>query len=404
MPEPRSTAVEGHESGAAALEFDAEGEVRRRYGAAAQVPEQALCCPSPGYDAALLWAIPREVLEVDYGCGDPSKHARSGEVVLDLGSGSGKACFMLAQRVGPTGRVLGVDSNSRMLALSRSHVRGFAAAVGFENVRFLHGRIQDLRLDLDALDAWLERHPVAGVEDLSALEAERARLRARSPLIEDESVDLVVSNCVLNLVRPEDKTQLLHEIRRVLRRGGRAVISDIVCDEAPTAAMLADPQLWSGCLSGAFLEEELLDEFARAGFHGMEILERSEQPWQVIEGIEFRSLTLRAHVGKQGPCLERNQAVVYRGPWSSVTDDDGHRFPRGQRIAVCDKTYRLMTDPDGPYAAAILGLPPCEEIPMDQAPPFACNGVVRRSPKVTKRGGAQAVPVDGTACIGPECC
>ncbi len=385
--------------------FDTDTEVERRYAEAARTPEPALCCPSPGYDTALLKAIPDEILDVDYGCGDPSRYAREGDVALDLGSGSGKACFMLAQRVGRKGRVFGVDGNREMLALARKHAPEVARRIGFDNVRFVYGRIQDLRLDPEELDAWLRANPVDSVEGWTAAEAECSRLRTSQPLVADDSVDLVVSNCVLNLVRPQDKRALFSEIHRVLRCGGRAVISDIVCDEEPTPEILADPELWSGCIAGAFREDRFLEEFERAGLYGVEILERAERPWRVIDGIEFRSLTIRAFKGKEGPCLERNQAVVYRGPWRSVADDDGHSFSRGQRVAVCDKTYRILTDPRGPYAEAILPVAPLVEVPIDAAGPFSCKGSTRRDPRETKGLHYQIAELgDGTSCTSSDCC
>lgn len=385
--------------------FDTDSEVARRYARAANAPEPDLCCPSVGYDRAMLAAIPDEVLAVDYGCGDPTRHARQGDAVLDLGSGSGKACFLLAQRVGPTGSVLGVDGSREMLELARTHAPEVARRIGYANVSFRHGRIQDLRLDLDELDLWLRSNPVTSVEGWAAVQAQCERLRSERPLVPEQSIDLVVSNCVLNLVRPQDKRALFAEIHRVLRRGGRAVVSDIVCDEDPTPAILEDPALWSGCIAGAFREDELLAEFERAGLYGVEILERAERPWRVIDGIEFRSLTVRAFRGKEGPCLERHQAVVYRGPWKSVADDDGHRFARGQRVAVCDKTYGILTAPLGPYASSITGVPPLEEIPLEAAAPFACTGMTLRDPRVTKNGRSlEPEASDGNACAGPGCC
>ncbi len=384
--------------------YDIDEEVMRRYGKAARRPEPELCCPAAEYDRSLLDAIPAQVLSVDYGCGDPSRHAQEGDTVVDLGSGSGKACFMISQRVGPRGRVIGVDANVTMLALARKHAPEVARRIGHDNVRFARGHIQDLGLDLDAVDEWVRSHPVATVEGLAALDAECARLRRESPLIDDESVDLVVSNCVLNLVRPELKARLFAEIHRVLKLGGRAVISDVVCDEDPTPAILADPSLWSGCIAGAFREDRLLESFEDAGLYGVEVLARGERPWKVIDGIEFRSMTVRAFKGKEGPCLERNQAVVYRGPWRSVSDDDGHSYPRGRRVAVCDKTFRILTDPRGPYAGAMVPVPPCEEIPMERAMPFACQGTTLRDPRETKGAGRRPSIADGTACTGPECC
>jgi len=183
---------------------DSERAVRERYTAAALEREPMLCCPID-YDPRYLAAIPQEVLERDYGCGDPSRYVREGDIVLDLGSGAGKICFIAAQIAGPKGAVIGVDSNEAMLSLARRSAPQVAAALGYANVKFQRARIQDLALDLDALDRWLGEHPVRNVEDLAALEAARAELRRGSALIADASVDLVVSNCVLNLVREADR-------------------------------------------------------------------------------------------------------------------------------------------------------------------------------------------------------
>ncbi|MFV1959877.1 MAG: methyltransferase domain-containing protein, partial [Planctomycetota bacterium] len=249
---------------------------------------------------------------------------------------------------------------------------------------FHKARIQDLRLDLEAAGAWLAEHPIRTVEDLEAFDAHCDALRTQAPLVADDSVDVIVSNCVLNLVRPEEKERLFTEMARVLRRGGRAVISDIVCDEDPTPQILADPALWSGCIAGAYREDAFLDAFAKAGFYGIEIVSRAAEPWQVIDGIEFRSVTVRAFHGKEGPCLERNQAVIYGGPWSQVQDDDGHVLKRGERTAVCDKTYRILTDRRGPYGDDVLPVPPRVEVPLDRAAPFACRDGRARSPRETK--------------------
>lgn len=383
--------------------YDVEGTVKARYAAGAEQVEPALCCPT-SYETRYLEVLPAEILEKDYGCGDPSRHVGEGEVVVDLGAGAGKICYILSQKVGPEGRVIGVDVNDAMLSLARRHQADVAARIGHDNVRFVKGRIQDLGLDLTQVEAWLAEHPVRDLDTRDALEAEEARLRREEPLVADGSVDVVVSNCVLNLVRTEEKARLFGEIFRVLKRGGRAVISDIVSDEVPTEKMLADPDLWSGCIAGAFQERAFLRMFEDAGFHGVEILERQAEPWQVVDGIEFRSLTVRAWKGKQGPCLERNQAVVYRGPWKAVVDDDGHTLERGERMAVCDKTYRIYTADDGPYAGQVIPIDPLEEVPLEEAGVFACDRDAVRPPRATKGlDYRETRSVDGEAC-GPEGC
>jgi SAM-dependent methyltransferase len=243
--------------------LDQTQAVEARYGAAAQEQEACLCTPV-GFDPALLRVIPEAVIERDYGCGDPTRWVKQGDRVLDLGSGSGKNAFICSQIVGPSGSVTGVDRNADMLALSREAIPVVASAVGFDNVCFVDGAIE-------ALDA-----PTATGE----------------PLIADGSIDVVLSNCVLNLVNPSARDRLLgqhspgpgprwsrrHQRHR-LRSGG-----------AP--AFAADPDLWSGCISGAWQEQAFLEAFEALGFEQVRYADRSEQPWRVVEGIEFRAVTL----------------------------------------------------------------------------------------------------------------
>ncbi len=361
--------------------LSAESATRERYAAAAAKPEAALCCPVD-YDPQYLKAIPAEVIEKDYGCGDPSKHLHPGDTVLDLGSGTGKICFIASQVVGPTGKVIGVDMTDDMIEVARRNAPIVAEAVGHANVEFRKGRIQDLALDLEILGRELSKNPISDANSYLAADALAADLRVRSPLIATDSIDVVVSNCVLNLVESHLKRQLFEEIFRVLKKGGRAVISDIVSDEKIPAHLQNDPQLWSGCVSGAYTEEGFLAAFADAGFHGIEILKRDQAPWQTVEGIEFRSVTIQAWKGKQGPCFERNQAVIYKGPFKKVLDDDGHALERGKRHAVCDKTYQLYKQE--PYRRFFEFIEPRTEVPLDKANPFDCSGMRERHPKESK--------------------
>ncbi len=377
---------------------DSEAAVLDRYAAAARVREAALCCPV-AYDPRTLEVIPSEVIERDYGCGDPSRYVREGDTVLDLGSGGGKICFIAAQIAGPKGRVIGVDMNPEMLALARGAAPVVAERIGFANVEFRRGRIQDLALDIDRLDAWLAAHPVTSAGDLAALESEQARLGRDWPLVADESVDLVVSNCVLNLVRESDKQKLVREIFRVLKVGGRIAISDIVSDEPVPSHLKDDPELWSGCISGAFQELELLRAFGQAGLHGIAIDQWQAEPFAVVEGIEFRSVTITAHKGKQGPCYEANEAVIYAGPWRRVADDDGHVLERGVRTAVCAKTYRLLTS--APYAREIIAVPPRVAIPEGKRRGFDCGRTAPRSPRETK---GLEYRENREPCAGGSCC
>ena len=380
---------------------DLEKIVKERYAQGARAPEAELCCPID-YDPRYLKAIPAEVLDRDYGCGDPSKHLKEGETVLDLGSGTGKICFIASQVVGEGGRVIGVDMTEDMLAVARRNAPVVAERIGYGNVEFRRGRIQDLALDLELLDEELARRPIDSYEHLLATQARADELRRDQPLVESESVDVVISNCVLNLVENSHKNELFREIYRVLKNGGRAVISDIVSDERVTEEMEGDPELWSGCISGAYTEHGFIAAFEEAGFHGIRVLERQTEPWRTVEGLEFRSLTVEAFKGKEGPCVERLQAVVYRGPFKEVLDDDGHRMERGKRYAVCDKTYRLYGQT--PYEGQFERIDPREPIPLEDAEPFDCSRTPERHPRETKGLDYDATIEATGSCCGPAGC
>ena len=377
------------------LAHDPEASVRERYSRAAQQAAPTLCC-AVQFDRQYLAAIPQEVLERDYGCGDPTPFVRPGDTVLDLGAGGGKVCFIAAQVAGPTGRVIGVDCNAEMLALARRNQPLVAERLGYANVEFRCGMIQDLRLDLDALALELAKHPVADQQSWLEMRHIEDRLRHEKPLIADDSIDCIVSNCVLNLVRPADRRQLFAEAFRVLKRGGRVAISDIVADEDVPESLKDDPELWSGCIAGAFREDEFLHAFEEAGFHGIQLAARSATPWRTVAGIEFRSVTVVAYKGKQGPCLERKQALIYRGPFRTVEDDDGHRFSRGERTAVCDKTFHLLQRE--PYTGLFEPVTPHVEVPLEDAAEFDCRRQAIRHPRETKGKGFSLNLTDNGRC------
>ena len=381
--------------------FNAEAAVRERYAAGAKSAESKLCCPVD-YDDELLRVIPHEVIERDYGCGDPTKYLRRGETVLDLGSGAGKICFIAAQIVGPKGKVIGVDMTDEMLDVSRRNAPIVAERIGYANVEFCKGCIQDLALDLERLDVELKRSPITDAASFLVTDELAEELRVKYPLIASDSVDVVVSNCVLNLVESKSKRQLFEEIFRVLKKGGRAVICDMVSDEEVPEEMQSDPELWSGCISGALTEEGFLAAFENAGFYGIQILKRNVDPWRTVQGIEFRSVTIEAFKGKQGECFERNQAVIYRGPFKEVRDDDNHRMERGRRYAVCDKTYNLYQK--APYREFFEFVDPIVDVPLAEAKPFDCSRTSLRHPKETKGHDYNATTeANSKCCDGGSC-
>jgi ubiquinone/menaquinone biosynthesis C-methylase UbiE len=372
--------------------MDTQAAVIERYSQGAKQRQPALCCPV-NYDQNLLAMLPQEIIEKDYGCGDPSSYVQAGDVVLDLGSGAGKICYMAAQLVGQHGQVIGVDMNDDMLALARQYQSEMAQKLGGDRVRFVKGRIEDLALDVNAMEKYLAAHPIKTADDLTKLEAWKSGQRLTNPQIADASVDLVISNCVLNLVDEGHKQCMVREIFRVLKPGGRVAISDIVSDESVPAHLKSDPMLWSGCISGAFQEREFLRAFQEAGFIAVSYAKWDAEPWQVVEGIEFRSVTLAAVKGAGTTCLDYGHAVIYRGPFSAVTDDENHIYPRGERMAVCERTFKLLTE--GPYKQDFIGITPNQR----REPATWCAPVGTLRPASETKGAAH-----GHAGAGAGCC
>ena len=179
--------------------------------------------------------------------------------------------------------------------------------------------------------------------DPAALSAWENKQKESSPLVADASVDIVVSNCVLNLVDEKHRSQMISEIFRVLKPGGRVAISDIVSDEFVPQHLKDDARLWSGCISGAFQEKEFTQVFLDAGFIDVAYDKWDEDPWQVVEGIEFRSVTVMANKPAQDP-VDHGHTVIYRGPFAELKDDNGVTYPRGSRIAVDANTFQNLQD------------------------------------------------------------
>ncbi|MBF0187208.1 MAG: methyltransferase domain-containing protein [Magnetococcales bacterium] len=375
--------------------MNVEHHVKSRYSKGAQQQVEALCCPV-SYDTDLLKLLPQEIIDKDYGCGDPSRYVRPGDRVLDLGSGGGKICYMAAQLTGPEGSVVGVDMNDDMLDLARRHKATMAEKLGSDRVTFHKGRIQDLSMDLEALDQRLHSYPIQSVTDIEAFETWKHTYRTETPMIADDSIDLVVSNCVLNLVDASDREQMLAELYRVVKPGGRVAISDIVADDQIPDSMKNDPELWSGCISGAYEEMAFMAAFRDAGFSGVTIDKWDETPWRVVQGIEFRSVTLTAVKQPVEWQTEAGQAVIYRGPLAAVMDELGNLYPAGERMAVSEEVFNRLGE--DPYTDMFIRIQPAN--PPARLPYTAKGGTPR--PAFLTRGSGKKDRSDGGK--GGRCC
>lgn len=282
-----------------------ESAVRRRISDLAHRPGPSPWGPVP-YDPMLLERVPLEIQRRDHGCGDPTRFLKEGDRVVDLGSGSGKGGYVAAQVVGPEGWVIGIDSNREMLALARKHLDAFADQVGYSNLDFRCGLVQDLRFDLDELGALLAACPIRDQWGYLELRDLEARLRREDPLISDASVDVVVANGLLSLVPTHDQPRVFAEMFRVLRPGGRVVICDLAADADLPDAFRRDPAAWSEGLGGVLGVETLHRALKAAGLREFHLASRREQPLRVEQGVPIRLVTVIA--SKPDPAADTDPA------------------------------------------------------------------------------------------------
>lgn len=223
-----------------------KGVVKERYSQIAKEAQQS-CCPSCacevsplsqaqaiGYSGEDLEHVPEEAI-LGLGCGNPTAitELKTGEVVLDLGSGAGIDVFLAANKVGPTGRVIGVDMTTEMV----DKAKDIAKSYGYRNVEFRLGEIEELPID-------------------------------------DKSVDVVISNCVINL--SPDKAKVFREACRVLKPEGRLIVSDIVAERTLPDEIKQDPDSWAACIAGALEQQEYLRNIKTAGFEDVQVVSKRE--------------------------------------------------------------------------------------------------------------------------------
>ncbi len=281
------------------------------------------CCTvedTPSYLRPLLARIHPEVANRYYGCRLIAPLSLSGRRILDLGSGSGRDAYVLSQLAGPEGSVVGVDMTPEQLAVARAHQDWHAKEFGFANVDFVEGDIERLS-DLD---------------------------------LEPASFDVIVSNCVLNLVA--DKEAVFRAAHALLKPGGEFYFADVYADRRLPRNVLDDPIARGECLGGALYWNDFLTIAKRAGFADPRLvtdrpLSVSDERLQTLLGLaQFHSATYRLFRidGLEPACEDYGQAVIYKGgieeSEAAFTLDCHHRIEKGRVFPVCGNTYRMLNE------------------------------------------------------------
>jgi arsenite methyltransferase len=301
-------------------------DVQNYYGkvltASADLKTDACCTTQapPEWLKNCLANVHDEVMSRYYGCGLIAPELLAGKTILDLGCGAGRDVYVLAQLVGENGRVIGIDMTKEQLDVAQKHQEWHAKKNGFaqSNVEFYQGFIEDLQM------------------------------------IESESVDIVVSNCVLNL--SPDKNRVLSEVFRVLKKGGELYFSDVYSDRRIPKDLQENSVLWGECLSGALYWHDFLDLAKKTGFadprlvtsRKMEIL--NPQLEKLLSPIRFWSATYRLWKleGLESICEDYGQVVRYKGgileSENSYTLDGHHIFEKGQSVKVCGNTWKMLKE------------------------------------------------------------
>ncbi|MDP3815108.1 methyltransferase domain-containing protein [Pseudomonas sp.] len=281
------------------------------------------CCDlssMPAWLKPLLAKVHPEVSARYYGCGLVAPALLEGCRVLDLGSGSGRDCYVLAQLVGAQGSVLGVDMTAEQLELAKAHLDYHAEQFGYANVEFRQGYI----------------------EDLATLE------------LADASFDVIVSNCVINL--SPDKDSVLREAYRLLKPGGELYFSDVYADRRLAAELRQDEVLYGECLGGALYWNDFENLARRHGFSDPRLVE--DRPITVddprlaekLGDARFFSATYRLFKldGLEPACEDHGQAVIYQGSIPGAVAafvlDKHHRIETGRVFPVCGNTWRMLKD------------------------------------------------------------
>lgn len=315
-------------------------------------------------------SVPEEIDSKYYGCGTPIPFGISGLNVLDLGSGSGRDCYIASKLVGPDGSVTGIDMTEEQLQVADKHIESYTKALGYNkpNLRFVKGFIECL--------------------DEAGIEA--------------GSQDLVISNCVVNL--SPDKKRVLEQVHRVLRQGGEFYFSDVYCSRRLPEHVRKHEVLFGECIAGALYVEDFKRLCHQVGFTDPRILAQSTidvsdpELQEVVGEAKFYSITFRLFKldNLETLCEDYGQYAIYKGTIpghpGAYDLDDHHRLEKGKPFLVCGNTASMLGE---------TWLAPHFEVHGDRSVHyglFDCNGGTANSMSAAVEGGSACGPASGGGC------
>ncbi|MBT5029500.1 MAG: methyltransferase domain-containing protein [Nitrospina sp.] len=317
--------------------------------------QTSACCAAdsmPAYLRPYLKNIHEEVHSRFYGCASTFPVSLAGKTVVDLGCGSGRDCYLLAQVVGPEGQVIGIDMTDEQLAVARKHIDYHTDKFGLEkpNVDFRKGWIEDLS----------------------------------SANLEDNSVDVIISNCVINL--SPDKESVFREIFRVLKPGGELYLSDVFSGRRVPEPLTTDPVLLGECLGGALYVEDFRRLLRKVGGHDYRVVAKnpitlnSEDIQRKAGMIDFYSMTIRSFkCDFEDICENFGHVAYYKGSIPEFphgfTLDDHHYFQSGVPVPVCGNTSKMLSETRFGEHFNVIGDFSTHYGPFDCSTPQAQEGI-----------------------------
>jgi len=310
----------------------------------------------------------------------PEISVQPGQHVVILGVGQEWTLSKIAQRVGCNGSVRVIESEQAFLEQVKEQANGLEEQLGYINWRFDQTSLDDLRTDPLFLSQEVTNHPVNSITAYHHLQAVLETQRQDRPLVPTASVDMVIITHVINTLPQPRTVTMLSEAIRILRRRGRLILQLLLADEPIAKDMPALPN--GRVLRSIPLEQEIISLLTQAGYYGITYTQRAALPMKVIKGVELRAFLIEAYKGEQAEQIDRGHAVIYRGPWHEVRDEQGHSYVRGERVAVSEDSYQRLQQ--APYQQDFFGLPCYLEVLANHAPPFDETTPHLRDPQITK--------------------